>query len=224
MKLKKEQSSSQNINHSNNAGLLHENRVKFLEWLIEERGGLCGDNTDLILHHYYNALMQITDRETAKEKLSSFNQKLVSPLPEEKLKCQYNTKFYKYTNQRFLNDIRATSEERQYFAEKNKNKKQLEREAARQKKADRNAQIRLLAENGYTREEISKKANCSVKTVTAVLNTGKPTKAERDANILKLYTEGMSILKIAETLSISRNTVKSVLSKNAASGYGSKTS
>ena len=110
------------------------------------------------------------------------------------------------------------------FENRSLNKRQIEREAARQKKADRNAQIRLLAENGYTREEISKKANCSVKTVTAVLNTGKPTKAERDANILKLYTEGMSILKIAETLSISRNTVKSVLSKNAASGYGSKTS
>lgn len=110
------------------------------------------------------------------------------------------------------------------FENRSLNKRQIEREAARQKKADRNAQIRLLAENGYTREEISKKANCSVKTVIAVLNTGKPTKAERNETILKLHTEGMSILKIAETLSISRNTVKSVLSKNAASGYGSKTS
>lgn len=110
------------------------------------------------------------------------------------------------------------------FENRSLNKRQIEREAARQKKADRNAQIRLLAANGYTREEISKKANCSVPTVIAVLNTGKPTKAERNETILKLHTEGMSILKIAETLSISRNTVKSVLSKNAASGYGSKTS
>ena len=213
--------------HSHDTGSLTGKRVKFLEWLIEDRGGWCEGYRDLMLHHYYNALVQITDRSTAQEKLSNLNQKFTSPLSEKDI--QYNIVkpidkkgFYKYTNQRFLTDIGANSKERQHFEEKNQ--KQLEREAARQKKADRNAQIRLLAENGYTREEISKKANCSVKTVTAVLNTGKPTKAERDANILKLYTEGMSILKIAETLSISRNTVKSVLSKNAASGYGSKTS
>ena len=111
------------------------------------------------------------------------------------------------------------------FENRSLNKRQIEREAARQKKADRNAQIRLLAENGYTQRQIAEKVRCSIQTVATVLSTKNSNeKAERDANILKLYSEGMSILKIAETLSISRNTVKSVLSKNAASGYGSKTS
>lgn len=88
--------------------------------------------------------------------------------------------------------------------------RELDRKAARERKAERDKQIAKFRAEGLTQQEIAKQVGCSLSTVKR--RTGID-KTERDRRIKELRKEGFSLRKIAKKINCSVNTVRKVIAE-----------
>ena len=85
--------------------------------------------------------------------------------------------------------------------------RELDRKAARERKAERDKQIAKLRAEGYTVKQIAEACGCSERTVK---RHSKSDKATRDRRIKELRKEGFSLREIAQKINCSVNTVRKV--------------
>lgn len=215
------------VNPTGDFMALNIKRVRFIEKITERTDGKCIGRRENLAFWYYNALIQLVEKETAEQKLRKLNERFIEPLPESQIKaiiaefirksrnigekitgCYTETGYYSISSDKFLKSIQATANERfEYIKTTNR---ELDRKAARTKKADRDRRIAELKAEGLSCTEIAYEVGCSESTVKRKL---KDTKAKRDLRIIELKANGLSIRDIAAIVKCSKNTVARILSK-----------
>ena len=88
--------------------------------------------------------------------------------------------------------------------------RELDRKAARERKAERDKEILRLRNKGLTQQEIAEQVGCSLRTVKSKTRVDK---TERDRRIKELRKEGLSLRKIAKKINCSVNTVVKVIAE-----------
>lgn len=188
---------------------LHRKRCAFIERLIYSAENNIG-RRDKMLFLWYNAAVQIMDREKATERLEQLNAALAQPLRSAELylivryidkKSSLNVK-----NSTFAEWLDLSTEERQELCT---SERELSRRNSRNKKVSRDREILRLWSKGLTQQEIAEQVGCSLRTVKSQTGLNR---AERDRRIKDYHDNGCSLREIAILCSCSVNTVRKVLS------------
>ena len=148
--------------------LIH--RKMFLEKIIESRGGTTGSR-DLLMFALYATVIWLYERDDAQAYCEDVNRIFAEPLELSKLWSIFtdvHKKMYKFTNERFLDLINATDDEKALYA---MSKRKLQQQERQYKKAERNRKIKKLYEQGLSIVAISKEMNVSRPTIYKVLQS-----------------------------------------------------
>lgn len=208
---------------------LNVKRMRFIEGIVKHTEGDCEGRREVMAWLYYNALIQTTEQETAEEMLYQLNKSFKTALDEAQIRAILaeferkrknigkigkdgypETGYYTIGSAKFLDTIQATTNERlQYIGATSR---ELDRKAARAKKADRDRRIAELTEQGMSYKDIAEEVGCSARTVSRK-DTTKQSKADRDRRIIELRADGLSVRDIASEVGCSKNTVTAVLAK-----------
>lgn len=199
---------------------LHAKRVHFIEEITKKPDFNETGRRELITWLYYNALIQIQDGKTAKEKTIALNNRFKNPLEIKEVKAMFKSTDKKIIthlpNSTFLDKMNATAKERLIFINTQSNLREIQREQARAAKAERDEQVQQLFKQGKNYQEIADITGYSLRTVKNKLSgQAKTDKTNRNAQIIQLYEQGLSMTDIANKLQCDRRTVSSVLSKYA---------
>lgn len=187
---------------------LHRKRCAFIERLIRSNAENVG-RRDKMLFLWYNAAVQLMNREKAAERLEQLNAALAQPLRSAELclivryidkKSSLNVK-----NSTFAEWLDLSTEERQELCT---SERELSRRNSRNKKVSRDREILRLWSKGLTQQEIAEQVGCSLSTVKR--RTG-INKTERNRRIKDYHEQGMSIREIAILCMCSTSTVRKVL-------------
>jgi len=220
------------VNPTGDFTALNIKRVRFIEKITERTDGQCVGRRENLAFFYYNALIQIGEQTTAEQKLRKLNEHFTEPLPESQIKAiiaefkrkgenigktltggYAETGYYAISTDKFLKSIQATENER--FEYVGATSRELDRKAARAKKAERDRRIEELTEQGMSYKDIADEIGCSESTVRRK-DIAKQSKADRDAQIMKLKAQGLSTRDIATVVGCSKNTVTATLKRNEA--------
>lgn len=194
---------------------LNTKRIRFIEQLIANNNGDCSGRREVMAWLYYNSLIQLFDTKTAEDMLNKLNHSFTEPLRTAQIRSiirQYEKKKKPYTIRTalWLELVGATAEEcKEYYDTSHRD---LDRKAARERKAERDERIAEMKAEGYTAEQIAKACGCSVRTVKSKY---KPDKATRDRLITELHSRGLSLRDIADKAGCSVNTVRKVIQTHA---------
>ena len=208
---------------------LNTKRIRFIEQLIANDDGDCSGRREVMAWLYYNSLIQLFDTKTAEDMLNKLNHSFTEPLRASQIRTITN-QFYKkqlnigtvkadgYTELGYYTIPSALwldflgcseAERKEYYGTSHRD---LDRKAARERKAERDERIAKLRAEGYTAEQVAEKVGCSVRTVKSKY---KPDKATRDRLILTLHSEGLPPKSIADKAGCSVNTVRKVIQTHA---------
>lgn len=198
---------------------LQAKRVRFIEEIMKKPDFNETGRRELITWLYYNALIQIMDGKTAKEKTLALNNGFKNPLEITEIKAMFrhtDKKIQKLKDNTFLNKMNATAKERLIYENTQSNLREQQREQARAAKAERDVQVLELFKQGKNYQEIADITGYSLRTVKNKLSgQAKTDKTNRNTQIIQLYEQGLSMTDIANKLQCNRRTVSSVLSKYA---------
>lgn len=199
---------------------LHAKRVNFIEEITKKPDFNETGRRELITWLYYNALIQIQDGKTAKEKTIALNNSFKNPLPIGEVKDMFKStdkKIYTHLpNSTFLDKMNATAKERLIFINTQSNLREIQREQKRAAKAERDEQVQQLFKQGKSYQEIADITGYSLRTVKNKLSgQAKTDKTNRNAQIVELHEQGLSMTDIANKLQCDRRTVSSVLSNHS---------
>lgn len=152
---------------------LNQKRIRFLNAVIDRADDLTG-RRDTVLFLLCNAWMQYTgDADTARAKLDDANRRLSAPLTDTETAwiIDYITRKggLDFKVNTFLEFMGATLSERMLYLDGLPNQRETDRAAARDRKAERNAEIMRLHAAGCTVTEIAARCNCTRPTVNKVL-------------------------------------------------------
>lgn len=197
---------------------LHRKRCAFIASLIYSKAENIG-RRDKMLFLWYNAAVQIMDREKAAERLERLNNALSEPLTDGEIgeiikyidncKAKYSadTGFFPIKNSTFLDWLDLSTEERLRYCTESR---EIERRNARNKRVSQDNEIKRLWSHGLTQAQIAEQVGCSVRTVQSKT---KVDKTYRNSQIVQYHAEGKSLREIAILCRCSVNTVRSVLRK-----------
>ncbi len=162
-------------------------RTAIIETFVKSRGKTKGsENRHNIVHLLYNNLVQIVDREKAKNKVILFNiEFIVNPLSRRELevtfRCIDNIKpygFYKYTNEDFADKLGISVEDLFNYNKSMKIKNNYSKTNNKDKKAKRDKKIlEAYAESGSF--------SSAAKSARVSLNT-----AKKFIKIIKIRSSG----------------------------------
>ena len=150
-------------------------RLALIDKVVADNKGRCTGRRNNILLVYYSSAVIVMDRSEAKERTFAMNERFTEPLSEADV-----NKVFKSAD----SDCKG----RMYF----KNKTVLE----------------MVGANGFERLTFGVDSAREIERATA-----RKKKAERNARIVELSEQGMSLRAIAEELGIAVNTVRSALKK-----------
>lgn len=198
---------------------LNRKRCAFIECLIRSNAENVG-RRDKMLFLWYNAAVQVMDREKAAERLEQLNAALKVPLKDYEIDgiIKYIDNVTAYTgekgfirikNSTFLAYLDLSTEEKLRYST---DAREIERKNARNKKVSRDKEIQRLWSKGLTQQEIAEQVGCSLRTVKSQTGLNR---AERDKRIKDYHEQGMSIREIAILCMCSKSTVQKVLKENA---------
>ena len=200
---------------------LQAKRVHFIEEIMKKPDFDETGRRELITWLYYNALVQIMDGKTAKEKTLALNNSFKNPLELSEIKAMFrctDKQTRPLKNSTFLDKMNATAKERIIYINTQSNIRDVQREQARAAKAERDEQVQQLFQKGKSYQEIADITGYSLRTIKNRLSEqAKQDKANRNAQIISLYKQGLSSKEISEKIKCSINTVKAVLSDNPVS-------
>lgn len=192
-------------------------RMRFIEYIVKHTYGDCEGRREVIAWLYYNALIQTTDQTAAEEMLYQLNESFQYPLGDTQIQAIIDeferksrnigeinkdgyteTGYYTISSTKFLETLQATQEERlQYIGATSR---ELDRKAAREKKAERNRRITELRAAGKSIRAIAAEIGCSDKTVQTVLkNTAQGSNNKATSETDTVQTENKAVQ--AETTS-----------------------
>ena len=195
-------------------------RLKALELLRDLRGDRCVDNCrEQMLFILYNILIPMVGKKNAGEKLAEFNNKFVIPLKnteldhiiegaERVISKDGHTGFYKLRTKFIIDTLNISDEELEVIG-LGVCKRQLEREAKRNEKTKRNAQIEQLLKNtgseSMTYYEIAEICNVSERTVKrlakqlGITRHSYPTAVNSSVNAESANSAARSIVSVFST-------------------------
>ena len=218
------------ITQNGNFTPLNIKRMRFIEGIVKHTEGDCEGRREVIAWLYYNALVQTTELTIAEQMLRQLNKSFKTALDEAQIRAiiaeferkrknigkdgkdgYIETGYYTIGSKKWLDTMQATTDERLQYV--GATSRELDRKAARAKKADRDRRIEELTEQGVSCEDIAAEVGCSTKTVQRKTKQNKPSKAERDRRIIELRKDGLSVRDIAAEVGCSKNTVTAVLAK-----------
>ena len=185
---------------------LNRKRLNYIQQLISAYGGECSGRRDKILFLAYNAAVQLMERSEARELIEELNESFTAPLRATELETivKYidDKGYLRLKNETFLEWLELSTEERmQYIGSSTRD---LQRRAAKKKKADRNRHIAELRAAGKSIRAIATEIGCSDKTVQTVLknavkNTDQDSKHKATSETDTVQTENEAVQ--AETTS-----------------------
>ena len=152
-------------------------REKFIHYLLKTRTIEEGQR-DIMLFAIYTVLVRLYDTDSAREQLHEINNSFTKPLTDGEVRTIYfeiERKKHKYSNERFLTFVQATTEERMWFSKSNR---ELIAQEKRNAKHERNLKIYECYQNGMNITAISKMFNITRHTVYDALKGvqgGEPT-------------------------------------------------
>lgn len=173
---------------------------------------------DLFVFCLYNVLTTaITDHDQIMKRVHALNDRFLQPLTDRELEAYLRTsarKRYRLTNAKIIELLQITPEEQAtiglYPAGSGKTdlREQL-RQDARDRKAERDAKICELFDQGRTQAAIAEEVGCSAATVGRVLHkSGHASRSEQlQQQICELIRKGLTIEEIAAETGASRSTV-----------------
>lgn len=181
---------------------LQRSRMKKIEFLIKLRNSPIGNELrDIFLFLYYNASVQIMNRDEAKKLTNKLNKELFKNSLDN---LDY---IYKYIDEKgFLKFKTATFNDWIQITE-NEEKEWQKNKRRKANKQERNEKIIELKKQGYKNKEIAKKLNIDQDTVTNFFKKSefKPKESQKD-KIQRMLDSGMSINDICLLLKISKRT------------------
>ena len=188
---------------------------------------------DLFVFCLYNIWGRVvSEHEEILKKVFALNNRFEFPLKEREIRTYLSTsnkKRYRLSNQKIIDLLQITSEEQTligfYPGGQGKNsRRESERQAARNKKAQRNRQIIELVSKGYSQIEIAQKIGCSAATVSRFLAKNQKTKSLRQ-KVYERAAQGKKAKDIAKELACSVSVVYTYLTdfKSQKSGSGEDT-
>lgn len=150
---------------------MHVKRTSFIESLIADNNGDCCGKRDKLLLLWYNHAVMIMDNQTAADKLHKLNKRFTEPLKPSEIKLITNYidthGHLKFKTATFFDWCECTLKQRMEYT--SNSQRELEREEARKRKAQRNAEIHTLKAMGLSVRKIAQTLGCSPTTVQAVL-------------------------------------------------------
>lgn len=150
---------------------MHIKRTSFIESLIADNNGDCCGKRDKLLLLWYNHAVMIMDNQTAADKLNKLNKQFTKPLKPSEIKLITNYidthGHLKFKTATFFDWCECTLNQRMEYT--SNSQRELEREKARKRKAQRNAEIHTLKAMGLSVRKIAQTLGCSPTTVQAVL-------------------------------------------------------
>ena len=159
---------------------LNKKRTQFIEKIVSEKNGDCTGKRDIMLFLWYNSAVQIMDRQTAYNKMSSLNQKFKEPIPQREINSitQYIDKkgYLRFKTKTFLDWLDIAPIDRVKYSMYSS--RDMERQIAKKKKQERNDKIFELRKSGYTIRKIAQELKISKNTVSSVLAKGQETAQE----------------------------------------------
>lgn len=173
---------------------LHISRLDSLEKLQEYRNFDCTGYREYMCFAYYNAAVQVYDRETAYNKLKAFRDKFndVRAVPDCQLKalancidrnegCDYES-FYKLRNDWFVQHLAITPDEIAELGMFQLSKRELKKQQNKINKQEQAMQVIELAANGMKHQLIAETVGISKRTVQNILkNAGLTREYNRQA-------------------------------------------
>ena len=151
---------------------LNQKRMKIIEKMIADKNGDCCGTRDVILFLWYNAAVQLMDRQTATDKLHKLNKAFTEPLRESEvefiIKYIDSKDYLRFKTSTFYDWLGISQKDRLQYD--STSSREMERQTARDKKQLRNEKILSLRANGLTIREIAEEIGCSKNTVSAVLS------------------------------------------------------
>lgn len=194
-------------------------RTNYIKDIIKDNNYKCNGRRELLTWLYYNAMVQLTDRPTAKEMTYALNNSFTDSLKpseiEAMFRCTDAKGFYKIPDDKFLDFCNATQNERMKYINTPSNLREQKRAEARAKKAERDTLIHELYSQGKTYQEIADTIKCSLRTVKNKLkDIAKTSHINRDKQILQLSEQGLSQRAIANKVGCSPTTVNQVIKAN----------
>ena len=162
--------------------------------LQEHRGFDCSGNRELMCFVFYNTAVQIYSRETAAVRLSQFNQRFLSPIPQSELtgirksvdrvvNVRGERGHYLLGAQKIIELLGMTTGEMiaiDFFASKRAYARAAaKRDTAERKKARNQRIVELYATGKHTQAEVAHLIGCSERTVASVLKQMKLTRSYR---------------------------------------------
>jgi AraC-like DNA-binding protein len=152
---------------------MHVKRTSFIEKLITDSNGNCNGRRDKLLFVWYNHAIKIMDTQTAIKKLHKLNKSFTEPLRESEIKNiivsreRYGHRHIKTAT--FFELCECTLKQRMEYT--SNSQRELEREDARKRKSQRNAEIFSLKAQGLSIRKIAQTVGCSPTTVQTVLKS-----------------------------------------------------
>lgn len=168
----KQNATEKDINEANYKAM-HIKRTSFIEKLITDSNGNCNGKRDKLLFVWYNHAIKIMDTQTAIKKLHKLNESFTEPLREAEIKNiivsreRYGHRHIKTAT--FFDLCECTLKQRMEYT--SNSQRELEREEARKRKSQRNAEICSLKAQGLSIRKIAQTVGCSPTTVQSVLKS-----------------------------------------------------
>ncbi len=160
---------------------LHISRLASLEKLQESRNFDCTGYRENMCFAYYNAAVQVYDRETAYNMLKAFRDKFndVRAVPDCQLKalancidrnkCSDYESFYKLRNDWFVQKLEITPDEIAELGMFQLSKRELKKQKNKQNKQEQAMQVVELAANGMKHQTIADTVGISKRKVQYIL-------------------------------------------------------
>lgn len=215
-------------NGSGGRGDYIEGKLEALLALRQQQGNEAGEEQrDLFLFCLYNSVARGGSHEEAMKRVEEFNERFLDPMDPEEIASYLRTseqKRYQLKNATIIEKLGITPEEQVaidfYPAGQKPGTKEYERREARDKKADRDAEILRQYKQGIRQNEIAKAVGCSAQTVGRVLQkNGHASRSEQlHAQILELMKRGVSAPEISEALGVTRSSVYDHIRRARADG------
>lgn len=149
--------------------LMH--RKRFLEQIIQQRGGKKGSR-DVLVFALYATAIWLYDRDVAVAYCEEMNTTFAEPLKHSELRSiftEVEKKQHHFTVAKFLDLINATPEEKELYYKSSA--KEERKKARRKEKEERNRKVKELREQGYTIVAISNEMHLSRPTIYKILKS-----------------------------------------------------
>ena len=193
---------------------LQMSRLNKVSELQEYRKFDCEGNRELMCFVYYNAAVQVYDKENAEAQLNQFNNRFLKPLPSRELKgimssvnrvknVNGNEGYYILSAQKVIELLGLTEAEIEatgFFQSKRMAERIAAKQKTKNKRESRNSLIVDLYESGsMTQEQVAKEAGCSVRTVRSVLKEAGLTRLKAAKTLRANVKNSISLKTAART-------------------------